>query len=318
MKRAPAERTARFICIAALTLAAGIFSGRPLRACTLWGAAGELVAGGGTLVAKNRDWPPDHRQELSIVRPKEGYASVVLTAIGGAEPGTKAGVNEKGLVIVAATASQVPAADRRRAEQKKSRITHLLARCASVEEVLRQIDVLDRPVFYLLGDSKEIAVIEVAPDGGRSISRTDSGALHHTNHYVAIDPPGLARRPSVSSRTRFERIAELLKSAHRPYTAEDFIRFSEDRHAGPDNSIWRSGSDPSKRRTLAAWIVSVPTGGSPQLYIKLADPGEAERVCRLDVAAALPAPGRGDRDGAEALCAPPAPQPRSPGLTQAP
>lgn len=154
MKSARAARTALFWCMLVPALAAGLFVGRPSQACTLWGAAGERVAGGGTLVAKNRDWTPDHRQELSIVRPKEGYASVVLTAIGGAEPGTKAGVNEKGLVIVAATASQVPAADRRRAEQKKSRITHLLARCASVEEVLRQIDVLDRPVFYLLGDAK--------------------------------------------------------------------------------------------------------------------------------------------------------------------
>jgi hypothetical protein len=318
MKRYRAARAAQCICIGTLALAAGLFAGLPSQACTLWGAAGELAAGRGTLVAKNRDWLPDHRQQLSIVRPKEGYASVVLVAIGGAEPGTKAGVNEKGLVIVSATASQVPAADRNRADRKKGLINRLLSRCAGVDEVLARIHEFDRPVFYLIGDRKEIAVIEVAPDGNRSISRTNSGVLHHTNHYEAIDPPGLARRPSVSSKTRSERIADLLKTADGPYTAEDFIRFSQDRDAGPDNSIWRTGGGPSKRRTLATWLVSIPAGGSPQLYLNLANPGEAERVCRIDIQTVLKNPQSGSRDGAEALCPPPTPQGRAPDLDPGP
>jgi len=113
-----------------------VFSLQPSDACTLWGAAGNAVYGGGVLITKNRDWTPDHRQQLNIVRPKEGYASVVLVAAGGAEPGTKAGVNEKGLVIVTATVNQVPTAERQRVDQKKGLMSHLLARCASVEDVL--------------------------------------------------------------------------------------------------------------------------------------------------------------------------------------
>ena len=86
----------------------------PAGACTLWGAAGEAAAGGGSLVAKNRDWTPDQRQELGILRPAQGFQAVVLRAVGGAEPGVKAGVNTAGLVILSATAGQVPAAERRR------------------------------------------------------------------------------------------------------------------------------------------------------------------------------------------------------------
>jgi hypothetical protein len=264
-----------------------VFSLQPSHACTLWGAAGSAVESGGVLIAKNRDWTPDHRQQLNIVRPKEGYASVVLATVGGAEPGAKAGVNEKGLVIVTATVNQVPAAERKRVDQKKGLMGQLLARCASVEDVLKQIELFRRPVFYLVGDRRQIAVIEVAPDGARSITRTDSGTLHHTNHYCAIDPPGLKRKPGASSTQRSVRIAELLKTPNRAYTAEDFIRFSEDQTAGPDNSIWRTGSAPNKSRTLATWLVSIPVSGSPRLYLKTADPGEAERVCRLAVEDAL-------------------------------
>ena len=278
------RRSLRLARVAALWW---VFSLQPSHACTLWGAAGDAVDGGGVLITKNRDWAPDHRQQLNIVRPKEGYASVVLTAVGGAEPGTKAGVNEKGLVIVTATVNQVPTAERQRVDQTKGLMSHLLARCASVEDVLKQIELFRRPVFYLVGDRREIAVIEVAPDGSRSITRTDSGTLHHTNHYCAIDPADLKRKPGASSTNRSARIAELLKNPHRPYTVDDFIRFSEDTAAGPDNSIWRTGSDPQKTRTLATWLVAIPAAGSPRLYLKTADPGEAECICRLTVGDAL-------------------------------
>jgi len=91
-----------------------LLSSQPSEACTLWGAVGTAVEGGGTLVAKNRDWAPDHFQELALLRPRRDFNRLVLRAVGGEEPGVKAGVNEKGLVIVSATANQVPA---RRARQ---------------------------------------------------------------------------------------------------------------------------------------------------------------------------------------------------------
>lgn len=304
VKNIPMTMPCHFLFLFVVTLIAGLSSGRAVEACTLWGAAGGAVAGGGTLIAKNRDWVPDHRQELRVVQPRQGYRSLVLVAVGGAEPGVKAGVNEKGLVIVSATAGEVPAGERRAADRNRGVIGRLLARCAGVEDLLAEIGIFDRPAFYLVGDRKEIALIEVAPDGSRAVSRTASGSLHHTNHYLAADPGGLARRPSASSRARAARIAELLESTGRAYTIADFIRFSEDRHAGPDNSIWRRGGEPSKRRTLAAWIVALPESGRPQLYLKLANPGEAERVCAIDVQAALSLPPEGGGDRLEGLCRP--------------
>ena len=285
---------------------AGVFlwllSSQPSEACTLWGAVGASVQGGGALIAKNRDWAPDHFQELALLRPAQGFQSLVLMAVGGEEPGVKAGVNEKGLVVVSATANQVPRAERDKAEQKKGLIHHLLSTCASVDEVLKNIDLFRRPAFYLIADRKEVAVIEVAPAIHRSVTRRDSGTLSHTNHYCAIDSQNIKQKPSASSRTRLARIDELLKTHPQSYAIEDFICFSSDQNAGPDNSIWRTGSDRSKRRTVAAWIVAIPPAGSPQLYLKTVDPGEPEQVCHLSVAEAFRLKG-GDRIPlAAALC----------------
>jgi hypothetical protein len=279
-----------------------LFSLRPSAACTLWGAAGAAAAGGGTLVAKNRDWAPDHRQELVLLRPPGGYAAVALLAVGGDEPGVKAGVNEKGLAIVSATAAQFSSAARKSIQQKKGLLRHLLATCASVAEVLQQVDGMRRPVFYLVADRREVALIEVAPDGLRAVSRRESGFLHHTNHYCGIEPKEPARPPGAGSRQRYARIGELLEAAERPFTLDAFIRFSQDRNAGPDHSIWRTGSDPARHRTVATWVVDIPASGSPRLYLKTADPGQPERVCRLSVAEALRIKG-GDRiPPAAALC----------------
>jgi hypothetical protein len=285
-----------------------LLSAVPSEACTLWGAVGDAVEGGGALVAKNRDWAPDHRQELVVLSPSEGYRSVALMAVGNDDPGIKAGVNEKGLVIVSATAGQFPSAERKKIQQKKELMRHFLASCASVEEVLKHVELMHRPVFYLVGDRSELAVIEVAPDGRRSVTRRVSGTLNHTNHYCAIEPPGLKRKPGASSLLRQERIQELLKTPGSPFDFEGFIRFSVDRNAGPDNSIWRTGSDPAKQRTLATWLVSVPPSGSPQLFLRTADPGEPERTCRLSVEEALRLKGYDRIPLTAGLCSGPAPR----------
>jgi hypothetical protein len=257
------------------------------RACTLFAAAGEAVEGGGALIGKNRDWLPDHRQQLIVLAPAGGHPAIALEAVGGAESGVKAGVNAQGLAIVSATAGQVPMAERDTYPQQKQLMRHLLATCAEVEEVLVKIDLFRRPAFYMVADRREIALIEVAPDGRRAVSRRDKDVLSHTNHYCTLELPGTVRNPGRSSLHRYARIQELLQGRSRPFTLEDFVRFSEDRSGGPDNGLWRTGLEEGRRRTLATWIVRIPPTGSPRLYVKTADPGEPERTCSMAVEDAL-------------------------------
>ena len=258
-------------------------------ACTLWGAAGdgELVTDGGTLLAKNRDWKPDHRQVLRVVRPPSGYAYFGLYAEGNGSPGLKAGINEQGLSIVVASASSIPKARRDAQRGTQGVLTRVLANYADVEAVLTDADALfsvSRANFFVIADRTRLLTVEVGLQGKYAAKLVEQGVATHTNHYL---DPALAGRfgdtPGKSSRARLARIDALLVQAPRPLGVDAFAAMSQDQHAGPDDSLWRSG----REHTLAAWIVRTPASGPPTLDVRIANPGEAQRHERLVLDAAF-------------------------------
>jgi isopenicillin-N N-acyltransferase like protein len=269
-------------CLILVLLIFALILAVPLWACTLWSAAGESVQGGGTLIVKNRDWEPNHTQELRLIQPKNGLAYLALIAIDADAPGTKAGINEKGLVAVSASASTIPRAERLKMPSTKSLLVKLLSNCGSVDEALARTDLFLGPQFLMLADRRKVAIVEIAPEGRYRIRVSENGALAHTNHYLEPELLDANRSNGVSSLTRLDRINALLKEA-KSFSAADFIRFSNDRHDGPDNSIWRTGKTLRSTRTLAAWIVALPPAGDPQLYLKLSNPGQVEMIYRLNV-----------------------------------
>lgn len=252
----------------------------PARACTLWAAAGSRTRDGGTLIAKNRDLHPQ-ADVLKVVTPPSGHRYLGLFFIEGARQGVSAGINDRGLVIVGALAGSIPPSIRLQGE--KNLLRKVLTTFDSVDAVAacREIFAASHPVFYMLADRRKIATVEVAPHGRMDFRMTDNGDLCHTNHYLSDQLCGANRKIGASSWIRFQRIQELLLRQVRPLSLEDFINFSADRHDGPDNSIWRTGSSPGKTRTLATWIVSTPKDDAPSVYVKLANPGEPEKIVRL-------------------------------------
>ena len=239
------------------------------------------MAHGGSLIAKNRDWTPEP-SAVRLVHPEAGFRSLGLFPIrDGKQRSIVAGVNEKGLVIVTASASSVPEADRGKGGSGLTR--QLLTVFSTVEDVQVNKSVFARthPSMFLIADRRQTAWIEVAPEGRFSIRTIKKGVLTHTNHYLdetLIDVNGKIGR---SSRTRLGRIGELLDRRTAPLTLEDFIAFSQDRNDGPDDSLWRTGSKPDGRRTLASWIVSLPPAAPPELFVRLANPGEPERTMKM-------------------------------------
>lgn len=252
----------------------------PALGCTLWAAAGEAVAGGGSIIAKNRDWRPDHRQELRLITPRQGLRFYGLYAVGGDAPGLKAGVNERGLVAVSASAGSLSPGERAVAEGVGGSMARLLAGCAGVDEALARLELFRKPQFVMLADARKIAWVETAADGRTAVRVRDNGVLYHTNHYLADSLQGANSRIGTSSRLRLERVEALMAGSGR-VTMEDFVRISADRAGGPDNSLWRTGGRPAAARTLATWIVALPPRGGAAVYVKLANPGEPERVLRL-------------------------------------
>jgi isopenicillin-N N-acyltransferase like protein len=269
------------ILFAAIILMAVCLPSSPARACTLWAAAGERMGGDGTIIAKNRDWTPE-ADEVRLAGFRNGRRFVGLFPVrDGRRPGAVAGISETGLVVVSATAGSVPKVERERGEPGLA--ARMLSEFSSVDEVLKDRELLSRgrPAIYLLADRRGIAWIEVAPGGRVAVRATENGSLCHTNHYLDDRLRSSYPRIGRSSSTRLDRIRDLLETAPARLTPENFMVFSRDTHAGPDDSIWRTGGKAGRERTLATWIVSLPKDAPPELFVRLVNPGETEKILRL-------------------------------------
>ncbi len=239
-------------------------------ACTLWGAAGTTE---GTLLAKNRDWIPDHLQSVRLVHPAHGLSYVGLFAEGSRVPGLKEGVNQAGLTVLSASASSLPRAERD-AVHGHHLLSTLLTGYHSLDEVAAAAPTLfkdQHPEFLMLADAHGLMRIEIGLNGHYAMTRTQEGTLAQTNHYLEPDVIDGAQTPGLSSTTRYDRVQALLAANAGPHTLAEFARISADQHDGPDNSLWRSGHE----HTLAAWRIALPVSGAPHLQLTLADGGTA-------------------------------------------
>ena len=252
----------------------------PVEACTLFAANGSVVDDGGTLIVKNRDWEPNQHQVIKFVPSKDGYSYFGLYAEGTAA-GMKAGINEKGLTVVSATAGSIPSKERKNMPNKAGSLTKLLKECASVEEALTRTDLFLGPKILMLADKKSVATIEIGPEGKFSIDQKENDYICHANHYVAEDMLNFNKKIGQSSEKRYERIGQLLDNSSLPFSLDSFLNFSSDQNDGPDDSIFRIGGTSSKTRTMAVWAVSIPMQGSPEVYIRILNPNEEEKSCRI-------------------------------------
>jgi isopenicillin-N N-acyltransferase like protein len=255
-----------------------------LDACTLWGGAGGRVSGGGTLICKNRDWAPGQRQILELVTPEKGYRYFALRVVHPKGNENKAAINEKGLVVVTATVGSIPSSERKKLGKNHLLTSSIMEQCATVEEVLQHSDWFKAPLFLMIADRQTLAIIEIGPRGAFAVKKTTEEMLFHTNHYLDPEMQKFNAKIKDSSATRFCRIQELLDEKKGNYTLGDFATMSRDSVAGPDNSIWRTGSTPTSTRTLATWIVYQPIQGIPRLFVRIANPGEVEQSFESDCA----------------------------------
>ncbi len=248
-----------------------------LNACTLWAAAGD-DASGGTIISKNRDWKPDHTQVLRMHRSRKGYDYFGLYAEGNNEPGLKAGVNERGLTVITATAGAISKATRDAQPGKGSLSTSLLADYASCDEMLanqEKVFANRRPTFLMMADRRKVLMLEVGLKGRYAVKVVASGTLAHSNHYLEPSLAEFNLTVGASSTARLDRISHLLASSPKPFDTASFAAMSKDQHDGPNNSLWRTGQG---SRTLSSWIVETPAQGAPKLRVLMANPGKPEQM----------------------------------------
>lgn len=243
-------------------------------ACTLFASTGpEFTSGGGTLVVKNRDDLPGP-QKYKEVNDGNGYSFKGLFA--GRPVQFETGINEAGLFVSSSTAASVSIATRRHLITKRFKTQDgirasewMMRNCASVAEALSHKELFrGYPTNFILADRREIAIVECLPNGGFVVERKSAGVVTHTNHYVLQKAIGFNETVGESSKARYDRINELLQETQKPYTMRDFQKIVADVSAGPDLSIFRTGSKFKSPKTLATFIVHIPRSGNANIFVK--------------------------------------------------
>ena len=251
-----------------------------VRACTVWGAAGNRVEGGGVIAAKNRDNTPNLPTVLRLLYPKSGYRVFALfdTEADGYVTG---GINEKGLVVLNAAAGSV--SRQKRLVATEDLTERLLTTFDSVDAVLGQSELFAKshPALYMLADSSKVVSIQVAPGGDTAAHAVKNGTIAFSNHYTDKKVAWANERIGPSSKARLDRIRHLLAGHSSPMTADDFISMSADRSGGPDHALWRTGSTPDKVRTLASVVIFLPKSGPAEVYVRISGPDGTERTHRM-------------------------------------
>lgn len=237
-------------------------------ACTLFGAIGKSVEGGGVLIGKTRDRPQDLEQVFVEMAPKgggyryRGIATpdrVVVTS----------GVNEKNLVVVSAAASNVAR------ENKVTSCGKILSKASSVDDVIQMVrgGEIQGPVHFLAADVRHIAVIEIMDRSRHDVVVGEEGVFCHTNHFVLEGMKDLNPKVGPSSSARLTRIQGLL--AKGPFTKDQFIAFSRDHFNGPGNlSICRHAEKGKTQaeKTVSAAVYYLHKEQPAELWVSLGQP----------------------------------------------
>jgi isopenicillin-N N-acyltransferase-like protein len=187
--------------------------------CTTWAASGSATVGGEPILAKNRDYRPDHLPLQNVVRatPDAGYPYLYVSSAG--SPGVfSAGINQAGLAIAD---THVYSTDLGPGLPSYALMMHILEgydRVSSALDYLRAAPCLGRNNLILADATGHLAVFE----GGHTrygLFESHDGALVNTNHFAsdemrgcfaAVDPP----QARGSSQGRYETVGRAMAGAH--------------------------------------------------------------------------------------------------------
>ena len=245
-------------------------------ACTIWAATGETVRNGGSIIAKNRDNLSGTYSMVKAVFPEKGLPFYGIFDIE-ADGYVTAGINIKGVSVVNASPNSVPKKKRHVATEDLTE--KLLTSFGSVDAMLADTKLFrqSHPAIYIIGDSRKIASVEIAPGGEVAVTVKEKGYLALTNHYTDKKLAHANERLSRNSTLRLRHIDSLLENGKTPFTMDDFVLFSQEKDGGSDSAIWRAQTPAGSIRTLATWVIYIPAADAPRLYIKLANPDEPEK-----------------------------------------
>lgn len=183
--------------------------------CSTWAASGHTTRQGVPILAKNRDYWPNHQRLQCLVqaRPIDKYAYLYMTSAG--SPGIfSSGMNELGLVVAD---THVASRDIGPGLPRFAIMMELLESYNSVQSALSYLKGMrhiGNGTITLLDASGEMAVFETGYSYS-GIVRSDEGYVVSTNHFVTTHLEGfhIERGPKAirgNSRARYAKIRQNL------------------------------------------------------------------------------------------------------------
>jgi isopenicillin-N N-acyltransferase-like protein len=153
--------------------------------CSTWAANGKITRDGAPILAKNRDYHPDHQplQCLARIKPTHGNPFLCLTSAG--SPGVfSSGINSAGLAVVD---TFIPSTDIGPGIARYTLMMDILQNFITVKEAINYLPT--RPHFgdgsvTVLDAQGEMAVFEIA-HSVQSVRLSDAGFIGSTNHFTA-------------------------------------------------------------------------------------------------------------------------------------
>ncbi len=189
-----------------------------IEGCTTWAATGSATADGRPILAKNRDYRPEHLslQVVIAVTPQGGHRYVCSGSAG--SPGVFcAGISQVGLVVAD---THVCSTDLGPGLPDYALMMHILEEHDSVSsalDYLRSVPRMGRNNLILADAQGHLAVFECG-HRGCGLLETYDGVLVNTNHFVSpemrncfveVEPPRARGR----SFRRYERVTGALNDA---------------------------------------------------------------------------------------------------------
>ena len=186
--------------------------------CTVWAASGLITHQGLPILAKNRDYRPDHQalQCLARAHPVRGHRYIYVTSAG--SPAVfSSGMNEAGLAVAD---THVAPCECGPGLARYSAMMEILEHHSHVEsalDYLREVRHIGDGTLTLVDRAGNMAVFE-AGHGTHSIIRPEHGYVISTNHFrgtilrdcwIDSSPPELQG----NSQSRFARVATALGTA---------------------------------------------------------------------------------------------------------
>lgn len=245
--------------------------------CTVWSATAPVTQDGAPILAKNRDYRPDHLplQRLAHATPAEGYRYTYVTSAG--SPAVfSSGMNEAGLAVAdthVASDDIGPGLARYSAEME---LLEHHATVSSALDYLWDVPHLGDGTLVLADATGDMAVFETGHTRC-GVIRSEEGFVVSANHFVTAplrdhwvdrNPPELRG----NSQGRHARVTAALQ-ASRGHVNAGWAQELMASHGGPQEAICRHAAKDARSATIST-VLYLPQAG--RLVYGHGQPCEAE------------------------------------------